>query len=376
MLGLIALGAAIGAGFAASSANPLDELNLGRGQAGALILLLPLLYVAVIAVHEAGHIAGGLIVEFRPLLFIAGPLRIERDGDGGIRFGVNRSLALAGGLAACTPVGLGDLRRRAMVMVAGGPVVSLMFGTQCLAVYMATSAFLVHPGGGSLGLLTALTLLFLGIGSLLIGLATLLPMRSGGFYSDGARLLRLLRGGEETDREVALLALTGLTLSGARPRDWDPRLVRSGAAIRDNGPFEIGGRHFAFAHALDRGEIDEAREHLEAAIAGVDRLPRGSRSALLLSAATFFALHDADADRARAMLGKARDQHLVSTPHQRLLAEAAVHFVEGDVIRADHLARQAQQLASRALDRGAAALDESLAGRIIITGSAPGSDAA
>jgi hypothetical protein len=57
----------------------------------------------------------------------------------GFRPGLNRSIVLSGGLAAMTPIGLHDLRRRTVVMVAMGPVASLMVGAQFLALYQATS---------------------------------------------------------------------------------------------------------------------------------------------------------------------------------------------------------------------------------------------
>src|SRR5687768_15978657 len=65
----------------------------------ALLLALPVLYMLVIAVHELGHIIGGLLVDYWPLRFIVGPLRLEWTPEG-TRAGLNRSISLAGGLAA------------------------------------------------------------------------------------------------------------------------------------------------------------------------------------------------------------------------------------------------------------------------------------
>jgi hypothetical protein len=72
-------------------------------------------------------------------------------------------------------------------------------------------------------------------------------------------MLRLMRATDETEREVALIALTGLSPWAARGRGTGTaRWSRAGAGIRDGGPFEVGGRQFAYAHALDRGDIDAA----------------------------------------------------------------------------------------------------------------------
>jgi hypothetical protein len=354
-------------GLAAVWLGGVPSLPLTEPRVVALIAALPLLYLLCIAVHEAGHVAAALLVGFQPLLFIAGPVRVERVA-GRFELGINRTLALAGGLAVCTPVGMHDLRRRTLIMAAGGPIASLMFGVQCLALWLATSS-LTRPGDGIVANLFHVTLAFLGIGSLLIGLLTLLPTRAGGFYSDGARMLRLLRQGEETEREVALITLTGLTLGGTRPREWNTALVRRGAEIRDGGAFEVGGLQFAYAHALDSGDIDSARTHLHAVLRRVRQLPPAGRAAVHLAAATFFALCDDDAAQAREYLALAGRQSTLSAPHQRRLAEAAVLLAEGDRARAVAAAHEARTLSARAVDRGSAALDDALAARIISAGN-------
>lgn len=360
--GLFLLGGLIGY-FASAGFDPLPGRELSRAEGVVAIVALLLTYLLCIAVHEAGHVLGGRLAGFRTLLFIVGPLRIERTPDG-FTAGLNRSVLLAGGMAAMVPVGLEDLRRRTIIMVAAGPLVSLMLGAQLLAVYQATSSFLLRPGAPFAAHFLALGLVAAGAISLLIGALTLLPGRSGGFYSDGARMLRLMRASDDAEREVALIALTGMSMAGTRPREWDAALVARSAGIRDGGPFEVGGRQFAFAHALDRGEVDIARDHLEAALHRIGQLPASARSSLLLAAATFFALYDADAVRARALLAEARAGTLAA-PHRRRLAEAAISLAEGDVAGARAAARTVQPLAARALDRGGAALDEALAARIL-----------
>jgi hypothetical protein len=362
---LVLFGALAGIAAARTGFAILPEHGFTGGQTAVFIALLPLLYLLCIAIHEGGHVLGGVLAGFRTLLFIVGPLRVERTPDG-MRAGLNRNVLLGGGLAGMSPVGLHDLRRRTTIMVAGGPLISIMAGAQILAIFQATSGFLLHPEASFAARLLGTDLLLTGLMSMLIGLITLVPAHSGGFYSDGARMLRLMRTDDDTEREVALLALTGLSLGGTRPRDWDRALVDRGAAIRDGGPFEVNGRQFAYAHALDRGDVEAARTHLEAAMQRLHQLPAAARGSLLLTAATFVALYDGDAARARGLLDAAGSaQGLLSSPHRRPLAEAAVHLADGDVEGARAAAAEARRLAAGATDRGGAALDVALAGLIL-----------
>jgi hypothetical protein len=356
-------GALFGYLIARGGLQALPQLGFTTPQVALVVALIPLLYMLCVALHELGHVLGGRLADFRMLLYIVGPLRIDRTPHG-LKAGFNRSILLAGGLAAMVPIGLHDLRRRAIVMVAGGPLLSLMGGAQFLALYQATSPALFAEGSAFIAKLTGLTFLVLGGASLLIGLITLVPSRSGGFYSDGARMLRLMRTGDETEREVALLALTGLSMGGMRPREWDAQLVEKGAGIRDGGPFEVLGRQYAYAHALDSGDVEAARVHLEESLERMHQLPAGARASLFLAAATFFALHDGDAARARAYFERARTG-VMPAPHQRHVAEAAICLAEGDPVGARAAAAEAQRLAEAALDRGGAALDIALAGEIL-----------
>jgi hypothetical protein len=365
-IGLFIGGMAVGALAAWGGLHALPELGFTTTQTVISAVLVLLLYTLGIAVHEAGHVLGGRLAGFRTLLYIVGPLKIERT-PAGFHAGFNRSIMLAGGLVAMVPIGLRDLRQRVLLLVAGGPVVSLMVGAQFLALYQASAGYLLRDGAPFASQLAALSLLTLGGASVLIGLVTLIPGRSGGFYTDGARMLRLMHATEETEREVALIALTGMSIAGTRPRDWDAALVSRGAGIRDGGPFEVLGSQLAYAHALDSGAVDQARGHLENALDRIDQLPAGARASLLLSAATFFALHDGDAPRARDYLARAR-RGLLPAPHQRRMAEAAVCLAEGDVEGARAAALHVQRLAAAAMDRGGAALDIALAGQILVAG--------
>jgi hypothetical protein len=180
MLAFFLGGTLIGALAARGGLRALPELGFTTSQSIVFALLVVLLYMLCVAVHELGHVLCGRLAEFRLLLYIVGPLRIDRTPTG-MRVGFNRSVMLSGGLAALVPVGLHDLRRRAIIMVAGGPLASLMLGAQFLALYQATSPLLLRPEAAFAAKLLGLSILVIGGASLLIGLLTLVPARSGGF---------------------------------------------------------------------------------------------------------------------------------------------------------------------------------------------------
>ena len=364
LLGGALFGALIGIALGVLGGDALAPIIPGPG---SVLLALALYFVCILG-HEAGHLAAGALAGFRPLLLIAGPLRLERR-NGRTVASFNRSVPLAGGLAICTPVGIHDLRRRTMVMAAGGPLASLLLGVQCLLFWMALSSL------GAAASVAGSALLLGGIISLAVGVLTLLPMRAGGFYSDGARIMRLMRNNEDTTREVALMALTAHSLSGTRPREWDADLVRCAAAIRDGGAFEVSGLAFAHLHALDSGDIAAARSYLEDTLARVHQLPAASRGPLQLGAAVFFALYDRDVTRARASLDAAGTRTgLLGAPHQRLLAEAAVRLAEGDIDGAVADAAAASALIERAAGPGSTDIDAAHARRILNAAvAAPGS---
>jgi hypothetical protein len=173
----------------------------------------------VIAFHELGHVAAGLAVGFRFQLFVAGPLRVEREGaEERVKAGLNREFSLYGGVAACLPVDTRDLPRRFVWVFAGGPLASVALA---LAGWAAVAWLPGAPAGlRMLGMVVAMM-------SAAIGLGTLIPMRGGGFASDGARLLRMFRGGPEARREAATLSLVALAFRRARLEE----IIRAADAI-------------------------------------------------------------------------------------------------------------------------------------------------
>jgi hypothetical protein len=314
--------------------------------AGAVVVVL-----AVLATHEAGHLLAGRLVGFRFLLFIAGPVRVAREGDR-VRVGWNRSLSLAGGIAATgpTPDRLERLRERTAIMVAGGPVTSLLAGLAVGALYLAAGPGDAAAGGP--GVLPKLALIF-ALASLAIAVVTLFPGRASGFLTDGARLLQLLRGGPRAEADAALVALIAWSLAGVRPGDWDPDLVER--ALRDDdGPFHATGLHYAWRHAADAGDEEAAASYRKALLGRLHEIPGAARSGILLDLATDTALAG-DAAQAELLLEEAGEGGPLDDGFQRPLAEAALAAVDGRPEEARARADRAEALLDRAMDASAAA---------------------
>jgi hypothetical protein len=342
MLGGMVIGGLFGVAIGVFAKDALPDLDLGvagkLGMAAALVIAFPLL----VGVHELGHLLGGIAVGFRPLLFMVGPLRIERIGDR-VKTSFTFKNAMFGGLAACVPMDTRDLRRRMMWMIAGGPLGSL-----------AAGALLLAAGALAADAPVAKTLLFVfGFVSLLIGAIALMPAQAQGFYSDGARIIRLIRGGADVEREVAVLAIMGASMSGQRPRDWNPQLIAAASAGEPDTLFGAAARQYAYQFEMDRGRVDAARVHLEAALSATEILPKQARPGLMLLAAYFAARVDGDTERARSFLARA-EGGLLTPGHTRPLVEAAIARAEGDRALAAERLDAAEAALHKATDAGAA----------------------
>jgi hypothetical protein len=347
---LVVLSAGLGALLAVGAIRVLGEDALGLGGKAALrarfgawtglVMLLVAVAVGWLAIlaHEAGHVAGGRLAGFRFHLLVAGPLRLERAPvTRRIRAVLNREPSLYGGIAASIPTETERLPRRLGMMVAGGPGASfLLAGT--------AAALLSGPADGAAPLLkVALGVMALISGGL--GVVTLIPMRVSGFASDGARLLRLVRGGPQARREAAILSLAAISSADTAPRDWPQNTVRAAVSVRDGSSDECSACLMAYSHHLDRGDTGAARGALHRALELADRYPPPFVPGLMAEAAFFEGFVSRDAAAARAYLAEVPETTIAVIPSDRLRAEAAVALAEGDAAGARERIERARAVA-------------------------------
>ena len=282
-----------------------------------LLLSVPLGWLLSVALHETGHVAGGLICGFRFYLFAAGPLRIERDGER-LRVTFNRIPALWGGIAACMPRTFGpQLRRQMLLLTAAGPLFSvlgallLMPAMSLRTSYLSISVFLT-------------VFAFM---SAVLALATLLPTRLHGFNSDGARILMLLQNATEGRRWIALASVTGLAAL-ERPRDWPAELLNLLGDGSDSSPDAVNVCLLRHIWHLDRRAWEPARLWLERGLSNIDFLPKPMRGRLHAAAAGFYARPGNDAALALHYLNLAIQPGL-HNPKEMHLIVASVLIAEG-----------------------------------------------
>lgn len=320
-----------GVGFSEASVSP-----------WVLIPSLLLSLIFALAFHEAGHMVSGKLVGFRFMLFIVGPFKLYST-ESGVRLGLNRSLAVAGGLGGAVPTDSRNLTRRMAVYVAGGPTASLLLAATTLGLLFITPL--------SIGtVLSTVT-----VASFFIGVVTLIPSRIGGLVSDGARINMLLTGGPEAERWCAIAALGGASMAGERPRDWDKEMIRKSLSPADGSLDDAGASSAAYYRALDLGEVGEAEALLARALAAED-VPEMMRSHVLLEAAFFHAHFRNDADEARALFSEAKPGKVVekSLP---VRVEAAVLLAEGNAERAKEKAREGLEALGGSMGAGTAKLE-------------------
>jgi hypothetical protein len=279
------------------------------------LLAFPFLMLIVLGVHEIGHLIGGLSQGMRFLLLIVGPFGWHAS-VAGPRFEWNTNVALMGGLAATLPTETGaSLRRQLLVMIAGGPLASLL-----LAIFAVAAIAYVDPRIAAYCLIVAAT-------SFGIFLVTLIPTRAGGFMSDGMQLIDVWRGGTAVVERSALLRIIAQSMDGVRPRDWDPEaLAELSRADSEDPTRRTGGLLYSYMWAMD-GRRDADIAHYRALLeSSVDEYPSGFRQSVHVELA-IGAWLAGDTDAVRRHLAASKGG--IVEKSRRLLAQAALARLEG-----------------------------------------------
>jgi hypothetical protein len=301
-----------------------------------LIAQLPLLAISLgvtlvaivvgVLIHELGHIVAGYATGLRVARVNLGPLEIRDFGRPRVRLvpSLQAGVVLVPYESASS---LGPLRWSLLISTAAGPIAGLAFGGALIAL------------AGGLHLRGPSHLEMVGQMSVILGLLNLLPLRTGDALADGRRIFALLLRTRESGHILVATLMLAEALSGRRPREWDAALV----AAMERSPDEPFARLCLYEAAMDRGEIEVAGRHLDAAVDLRKENWTAADAVLFAEAAYYVARHRGDARAGRAWLGVADGWTLVD--YLRARAEAAVLCAEGrgDVCATAAAARSQRQ---------------------------------
>lgn len=259
-----------------------------------VVLLIPA-FLLVIAVHEGGHAFAGTRVGFDFRTYVVGPFLWDKQPDGW-KFMWNKNINTSGGLVICIPTGTHNLAKRFMIYAAGGPLASLALAL------VAGIVFVLLRGVEQSVLVQIVTYFFsmLAFLSAAIFLITSLPLQAGGFSSDGARVLRLLRGGDKARFEILMLKIVSSSMAGMRPALLDKTELEEASQLgeRLQSPMALYIAYYFYLSTLDRNQVEEAEQYLQLYTNNAEDVPEGLRGTVWLEAAFFYALVRSDLQKA------------------------------------------------------------------------------
>jgi hypothetical protein len=210
------------------------------------------------------------------------------------------------------------LRRRLLFLMLGGPLASIL-----LAGALETVQYIAHPRflvGFSLHVGAAF--------SGLIAIAASLPdVNRSGIFSDGARLLMLLRNDAKAKRWLSNIRCQIALNQGRHPRDWDQACVARGAALSDDSRDAYVARWLAYLWAAERQDITCATKFLEGALEVLSYSTPKMRDHLFLEAAVFQAWFRDNPSKALFWVYRIRNNKLTRMQKQRL--DIALLWSEG-----------------------------------------------
>jgi len=314
------------------------------------ILQLTIAELVVVALHECGHALCGIALGQKVRAFVAGPLQWQHHA-GRWRFSINpMGLLNTGGAAAVVPQSLGEPKWRELLMIAAGPFVGFVTG------YFALRAAIQSPGSNLEK--DWFPLAMVGSISLVTAFVNIVPLRTKGGYSDGARIYQLLRGGVWFELHEAYRAAAATTVTALRPRDYNidalHRVLASGIAT---APQQFLLHLLAHSYYLDQQQPAEAANELNAAESIYEACQAEIHPEMLTPFVINQALAHRDAVRARLWWDRMEAKKPTWLNGDYWMARSALCWVEGHPNDASAAWGKAQEYLSRMPQAGTYAFD-------------------
>ncbi len=313
------------------------------------VLFIPSFFF-VIAVHEGGHAWAGVRMNFDFRTYVVGPFLWDKQ-PGGWKFMWNRNINTSGGLVVCIPRGTDDLARRFSFYAAGGPLASLTLVMVAGGIYFMSRAWAGQSIAAQIFVYAWGMIAFL---SAAIFIVTSIPLHAGGFSSDGARVLRFLRGGDTARFEVLMLKLVSSSMAGIRPAQLNVEELREAKELgaRLDAPMAVYINYFLYQSALDRNETEEAEHHLQEYLQLAEEVPQGMREGVWLEAAFYYAVVRKDLNKAEEYLRLYKPSALLPVAVEYATRAAIAHLKNEKAEFHSWLAK-AEQALPNMMDRGA-----------------------
>jgi hypothetical protein len=282
----------------------------------ALLLLPVLAFLAAVIAHQSGHLLMARIFRFRAVQIKIGPFSVRDQ--------LAEADVLSLGFLVMRPNDDDRLRRRLAYLVFGGPLASILLPVAAEALlHFAQSQwgpmYVLVPAG--VHVFSAL--------SFLLGIGSLLPdIDASGNFSDGTRLLMLLKNDFRCARWLAIVELQVALNAGERVPPSTEVLIARATAYKDDSFDTVAANWLAYLQAMNRQDLGAGSKYLEEALNGLGSSPGHLRDRIFLEAAIFQGWYRYNSSKARFWASQIA--RLESIPErQRLRLEIAVLWAEG-----------------------------------------------
>jgi len=233
-------------------------------------------------------------------------------------------------------------------MVAAGPCANLLTGIVALWIALAAEGVLPVQTRGPLALF--------GAWSLVVCAVNLVPFRTQGNYSDGAKIYQLLSEGPWGDFHRVVAVVGSSLVTPLRPRDYDIQaILRAGCTIT-RGTQGLLLRVFAYSYFLDHGRIPEAGEALRDAESIYHQSASDISAGLHMEFVFGSAYLRRDAGAARQWWTR-MEAKKPTRNWDYWRAASALHWIEGDLKEANEAWEKANALAQQLPKAGAYEFD-------------------